>query len=390
MKCFEQTIDIKSQDINSNYINLDNTIFFDIETTGFSAKNSYLYMIGCLYKDNKKDELILKQWFLDDINTEKEMLLEFMNFIKNYSTIVSFNGEGFDIPFVNTRLSKYKILDDLNSYQSIDLYKEAYKLRKVFKLANLKQKTIEQFLGINREDKFSGGDLISVYHAYLESKDERLLKVLLLHNFEDVQAMPVLLNIFSYSSIFKGAFDIDELQIHVRDEATEKKEFIISGTLHNKLMSRVSFGYGEYYFTAYNDSFKMKIDMYTGGLKYFYKEYKDYYYLPNEDMAVHKSVAFYVDKNFRTKAKAANCYSKKTGNFIPQPQESIEPYFKIEYNDKTTYIELTDEFMDNNENVKKYVLETICYMMQKYKGAPYKHMALSSYLRTISHCFNFS
>ena len=247
----------------------------------------------------------------------------------------------------------------------MDLYKEAYRLRKVLKLSNLKQKTIEQFLGINREDKFTGGDLISVYHAYLESKDERLLKVLLLHNFEDLKAMPTLLNIHSYSSIFKGDFDIEQLEIIVRDNLCEKKECIITGSLHNKIMSRISFGYGDYYFTAYENSFKMKIDMYTGGLKYFYKEYKDYYYLPNEDMAIHKSVAFYVDKNFKTKAKAANCYSKKTGNFIPQPKESIEPYFKIEYNDKTTYIELTDDFMFDKDKIKIYVLDTICYLMTK-------------------------
>ncbi len=365
MKCIESESGICLNDIDLKYIDTKNTVFFDIETTGFSAKNSYLYMIGCLYLDKSSDDFLIKQWFLDDINTEKDMLIEFMEFIKGYTTIFSFNGDGFDIPFVNYRLSKYKLLTDLNSHQSMDIYKDAYKLRKVFKLANLKQKTIEQFLGINREDKFSGGDLISVYHAYLESKDERLLKVLLLHNFEDLKAMPILLNIYSYSSIFKGEFDIDELQISVRDISTDKKEFIIKGSLHNKIMSRVSFGYGDYYFTAYDNSFKMKIDMYTGSLKYFYKEYKDYYYLPNEDMAVHKSVAFYVDKDFKVKAKAANCYSKKTGNFIPQPTEIIEPYFKIEYHDKTTYFELTDDFMNDKANVKKYVLATINYLLTK-------------------------
>lgn len=365
MKCFESESGLCLDNIDVNYIDIENTLFFDIETTGFSAKNSYLYMIGCLYFDKDSEQFLIKQWFLDDINTEKEMLTEFMEFIKDYTTLFSFNGDGFDIPFVNYRLSKYKLLMDLNSHISVDIYKDAYKLRKLFKLANLKQKTIEQFLGINREDKFSGGDLISVYHAYLESKDERLLKVLLLHNFEDLKAMPVLLNIYSYCDIFKGEFEIDELQIAVRDASTEKKEFIIKGCLHNKITSRVSFGYGDYYFTAYDNSFKMKIDVYTGSLKFFYKEYKDYYYLPNEDMAVHKSVAFYVDKDFKVKAKAANCYSKKTGNFIPQPNEIIEPYFKIEFHDKTSYFELTDDFMNNNDNVKKYVLATINHLLTK-------------------------
>lgn len=361
MKIYETPAEITATEIDFKYTDIENTIFFDIETTGFSAKSSYLYMIGCLYKKPSGNEFVIKQWFLDDVNTEKEMLIDFIKFASNYTTLVSFNGEGFDIPFFNTRLARYKLSKSLN-INSMDLYKEAYKLRKVFKLANLKLKTIETFFGINREDKFSGGDLINVYRAYLETKDEALLKVLLLHNFEDVKAMPALLNIYSYSSIFNGEFHIDDSEIYTHDVATDKKEFIIKGNLHNKIMSRVSFGYGDYYFTAYDTTFKMKINIYSGGLKYFYKEYKDYYYLPDEDMAVHKSVAFYVDKNFRTKAKAANCYSKKTGVFIPQPEESCLPHFKIEYNDKTTYIELTDEFINDTEQIKKYVLSTILYL----------------------------
>lgn len=355
MICFKEKI--------AYNLELTDTLYFDIETTGFSAKNSYCYLIGVLYKDN--EDTFIKQWFLDDINTEKEMLSDFMTFLEGYTQIISFNGDGFDIPFINQRLAKYKIMKDLSFLTSIDIYKSASKLKKVLNLANLKQKTLEQFLGIYREDKFSGGDLISVYHAYLESKDQRLLKTLLLHNFEDVNAMPTLMNIFNYVNIFEGLFDITNTYINVRNANNDKKEFIIEGNLHNNIMSRFSFGYGDYYFTAYENIFKMKINIYTGGLKFFYKEYKDYYYLPNEDMAIHKSVAFYVDKDFKTKAKAANCYSKKTGNFIPQPNEIIEPFFKIEYNDKTSYIELSDDLLFDNEKIKKYVLKTINYLLKK-------------------------
>ena len=65
--------------------------------------------------------------------------------------------------------------------------------------------------------------------------------------------------------------------------------------------------------------------------------------------------AFYVDKNYRVKAKAANCYSKKTGQFLPQNDEIITPYFKREYNDKITYFEMTDEFLGSGESVLKYI-----------------------------------
>ena len=91
--------------------------------------------------------------------------------------------------------------------------------------------------------------------------------------------------------------------------------------------------------------------------------YKDYYYLPEEDTAIHKSVAFYVDKNYRTKAKAATCYSKKTGCFLPQHQVVVSPYFKLEYHDKITYFELTDEFIDNETDVKAYVMHVLSLLL---------------------------
>ena len=107
--------------------------------------------------------------------------------------------------------------------------------------------------------------------------------------------------------------------------------------------------------TAHRNSGKIKIEICNQELKFFFQNYKDYYYLPIEDTSIHKSVAFYVDKNFRTKAKAANCYSKKTGAFLPQYETIVTPYFKKDYNDKSTYFEITDEFSNNTNLQLKYI-----------------------------------
>ena len=128
------------------------------------------------------------------------------------------------------------------------------------------------------------------------------------------------------------------------------------------LPKHISYGMGPLYFAGHNEKVGLKVNMYTGELKYYYSNYKDYYYLPTEDTAIHKSVAFYVDKNFRTQAKAANCYSKKTGRFLPQYTEVIEPYFKIEYHDKVTYFELTDELTENDDALKEYILHCINHL----------------------------
>lgn len=42
----------------------------------------------------------------------------------------------------------------------------------------LQAKSIEAFLGIDREDKYSGGELINVYYEYLAQKDDEKLSLL--------------------------------------------------------------------------------------------------------------------------------------------------------------------------------------------------------------------
>lgn len=51
----------------------------------------------------------------------------------------------------------------------------------------MKQKSIEQFLGVHREDKYNGGQLIDVYREYLHTHEKFLFDLLILHNADDLQ-----------------------------------------------------------------------------------------------------------------------------------------------------------------------------------------------------------
>ncbi len=348
------------------YISLDKALFFDIETTGFSANKTKLYMIGCLYTNSETGTFHATQWFLDNYNDEAAMICAFMEFSRSYSTLIHYNGQGFDIPYMEEKCKKYNILFDFSQFEHIDLYKYASPIKNIFKTENLKQKTMEQFFDLNREDIFSGGDLISMYFEYMDKRDPRAMAFLILHNYEDIQGMVTLLDILSYSDIFKEEYALKTLTIEdhgARDEMP-RKDVIIELILNTPVPKRVSFGTQEFYMTAYDEKLKLKIEVYTDELKFFYPNYKDYYYLPEEDMSIHKSVAFYVDKNYRVKAKAANCYSKKTGQFLPQYKEIVTPYFKKEYHEKKTYFEVTDEFLGDGEQVLHYVKHVLDFLIK--------------------------
>lgn len=336
---------IKEYDIND-------IVFFDIETTGFSPETTALYLIGCVYYKEGSWNII--EWFADDYSSERNILESFFRFIKNYKVLLHYNGTGFDIPYILKKCKFHNIDYNFDEIISIDIYKCIYPYKKVLKVENLKQKTIEKFLDINRNDTYTGGELIDVYRNYLkykhdnDAKHEELLNLLLLHNEEDLKGMLTIIQILCYSDLFEKDFEITKVFL--------EEEFLqIQFLLSNSLPKRVSYGNETIYISAFGNHATIKVTLYKNELKFFYDNYKDYYYLPNEDTAIHKSVAFYVDKDFRTRAKAANCYSKKTGCFVPQYKDIILPYFKIDYYDKIKYVEATNEFLNNYDEVKKYV-----------------------------------
>jgi len=107
------------------------------------------------------------------------------------------------------------------------------------------------------------------------------------------------------------------------------------------------------------DQLKVSIPMYEGELKHFFKDYKNYYYLPAEDQAYHKSVAEFVDKSAREQAKARTAYIKKTGTFIPVYGDMpVDPdyIFKEDYSSKQLYT--LPQYVDLNDPqvIASYIL----------------------------------
>lgn len=338
----------------------DETVMFDIETTGFSSRSTYLYLIGAIYRDNKK--LILRQWFAENKQAEAAVLASFFEILGGHSKICGYNSNGFDIPYVNERCRHYNLPYTLDAYESIDIFRQIKPLSALLKLENYKQKSVEHFLGIDREDIYNGGELIKIYEKYVSTSDSNALDTILLHNADDLRGLLAITPVLSYMQVLEGSFTITSLDINHPDSKT--CEAIFSASLDTPVPSRVSCGNDECYMVIYGTTLKIRCRIYTGELKYFYSDYTNYYYLPFEDRAIHKSVAFYVDKDFRTKAKAANCYSKKTGMFLPQKSEVISPYFKIDYSDKKMYFELDDTFCNSYDSQYSYMMHVISTLLR--------------------------
>ncbi len=278
--------------------------FFDIETTGFSATTSTLYLIGVGVVCNSEYEIT--QFFADSQLDEKEVLSSFFEFLEDHAIkeLISFNGLGFDVPYVNNRCMYLGLNYDLSNYSHLDIYKIIVPQKKSLGLYNCRQKTVEQFLKLKRDDVYDGGQLIQVYKHYTRTLEEDALDALLLHNYEDVLGMLDLLPILSYS------FNLNCDNYELISVCSHDSSIQLSIYVPYLMPKRIELSYGDYHACLYNNLIVADIMLNDNQIKMYYEDYKNYYYLGEEDVAIHKSLAQYVDKSHREKATALNCYSK--------------------------------------------------------------------------------
>lgn len=349
-----------------NLAPLERILFLDIETTGFTAKSSYLYLIGCAYFQAGKWHTI--QWMAENYEQETEILSSFFEFSKLYKYLIHFNGNNFDLPFLMQKCEQLSLPYNFDGFTGIDLYKRVAPYKFFLKLPNCKQKTLEQFLGINRKDVFSGGELIGIYHDYVKSPTEFSEKSLFLHNADDLKGMLETLPMLAYYDLFNSGVRARKVQANYYKDVNgnRRKELLITLSLVTPLPKLVVASANNCYFRGEGENATLKVPIYEEELKYFYSNYKDYYYLPSEDVALHKSVAGFVDKAHRLRASASNCYTRKFSSYLPQWEILFEPFFKRDYTSKELFFELTDEMKKDREGFCKYANHVLTMIASTY------------------------
>ena len=90
MRIVKQPFDLTIEYPVEQIAPLEKILFFDIETTGFTARSSHVYLIGCAYYDGHTFQLI--QWFSETSEDEKYVIQAFFEFSENFTHIVHFNG----------------------------------------------------------------------------------------------------------------------------------------------------------------------------------------------------------------------------------------------------------------------------------------------------------
>lgn len=338
---------------------LQELLFFDIETTGFSGDYASLYLIGCTcYRDGGWN---LIQWFADTRDSEEALLHAFFNFLKQFRILVHFNGDGFDLPFLIKRCRHFQLPYDFSAVTSVDIYKKIKPYRKLLGLESMKQKAIEQFLGVSRTDKYSGGQLIEIYYDYLKTGEKHSYDLLILHNEDDLKGMPMILPILNYPDFLEHPFVLERQTVREETDSFGTRRHVLELVCKSAYAVPVPFQTSNPPVDCSADGclLTFSIDLFDGTLKHFYSNYKDYYYLIYEDTAVHKSIGEYVDKDARVKATAKTCYTKKAGCFLPQFEPVWEPVMRQEPKDKLCYAALSDVCLQDPDCFQRYLMQLL-------------------------------
>lgn len=244
--------------------------FFDIETTGLSPERCKVILAGLAIPDTNAIRTI--QILADDPSEEPQVLRALLDELDKLDMVITFNGKMFDMPFVEKRCAKAMVHMNRPLPYNLDMY-QAIKghspLRRM--LPNLKQKTVEDFLGLweHREDEISGADSVELYYIYAGEKDERLRDVILLHNHDDIVQLSKLIKILDrcnlHSYIFRNGFTLGGLIIDTIE--LRKKSLTIRGTQRDIRTDARYYGIPDAEFISDDRSFAVRLPLtYAEGL----------------------------------------------------------------------------------------------------------------------------
>ncbi|MBQ6735125.1 MAG: ribonuclease H-like domain-containing protein [Lachnospiraceae bacterium] len=344
---------------------IERILFLDIETTGISANNAIVYLIGAAYVED--GQFRLRQFFAEKPESERDILAAFISFASAYQAVLTFNGKRFDIPFLEKRMEVHGINSILNRLESVDLFHEISPLKDFLGLSNCKLTSIENLLGVEREDKINGRDLIRVYEQFVINQDAESEQAIYLHNADDIRGMLHCIHALIYPAFLKRIEDIRVLkaqaQAYTDVSGNIRRELFLELQLPYRLPAPVNANRDGCYLRIRHDTASLRVPLYEGELKYFYANWQDYYFLPEEDTALHKSVASFVENVYREKATRENCYTRKFSQYLREFEPLFEPYFRKSYRDEAIYFEITKERKTSRAELSRYAQHIVTHIV---------------------------
>jgi uncharacterized protein YprB with RNaseH-like and TPR domain len=138
-----QVLYLLSRDEAFQALSLAGSIFIDLETTGLAGGTGTIpFLVGLGFFDQQSFKIV--QFFLNDLASEFKMLEELESLVqdKKFTSVISYNGKGFDLPLLETRFTLNRLKCPLSALPHLDflfsaryLWKHKYENCRLYNLA---------------------------------------------------------------------------------------------------------------------------------------------------------------------------------------------------------------------------------------------------------------
>ncbi|MBC7227867.1 MAG: ribonuclease H-like domain-containing protein [Thermoflexales bacterium] len=171
---------------------LSQALFLDTETTGLSGGTGTMaFLVGLGFFE--EDRFVVLQAFLRDPGDEPAMIGFLDEFLPRFRWLVTFNGQGFDVPILQNRFILARRPFPLDGVPHLDLLPPARRLWREHLVSCSLTALERDVLGVVRDQAdIPSGVIPLVYRDYLRTGDAREIPRILYHNRIDIMSMPVL------------------------------------------------------------------------------------------------------------------------------------------------------------------------------------------------------
>ena len=235
----------------------------------------------------------LISWISEQESDEYEMLTALSDALDSIRRIITFNGNAFDLPHLHQKYKAFDLMDPLQGKQYLDLMLRLKPISRFLALPSGKLADFAGFLHLAQPD--ASDEASFRFHPGAEDKHEASTPNDALYTLE-------CMSLLHYAEFLdQGA--------RIREVTTDEERVIF------RLHYPDGFPVG---FSVHDSGFHLRFSedgtvllssrICNGSIRYYHTDVKNYWYLPLEGYAIHKSAAQYVDKSRREKAVRENCY----------------------------------------------------------------------------------
>lgn len=176
-------LEVIQKNESSSHVPLHSAVL-DIETTGLRKANDTVFLLGIRTAEE------FRQWLITSREEEANLLEDARPYLDG-KTLITYNGDLFDLPFLQERFATHGI--PFPSVLSQDWFSYLRPRRLFFRFPNLRLRTLASAAGLVRHDPYTGKE-IALFGKHLTDPEAK--NAVLLHNQEDVDELSLLLPFF--------------------------------------------------------------------------------------------------------------------------------------------------------------------------------------------------